>query len=78
MTDLDKAVATQMANMVKRTGKSLAKVCAIVKGRNLSKHGEVVSMLKTTLGMGCPTMSPRRIPCQARGGILVRGKRERP
>lgn len=52
MTDLDKALATQMANIVKRTGKSLAELTAIVKGSGLSKHGELVAMLKTTLGMG--------------------------
>jgi hypothetical protein len=52
MTDPDKAVATQMANIVKRTGKSLAELTAIVKGSGLSKHGELVAMLKTTLGMG--------------------------
>lgn len=52
MTDLDKALATQMANIVKRTGKSLEELTAIVKGSGLSKHGELVDMLKTTLGMG--------------------------
>ena len=52
MTDLDKALATQMANIVKRTGKSLAELTAIVKGSGLSRHGELVRMLKTTLGMG--------------------------
>jgi predicted transport protein len=52
MTDLDKALATQMANIVKRTGKSLAELTAIVKGSGLSRHGELVAMLKTTLGMG--------------------------
>jgi predicted transport protein len=52
MTDLDKAVATQLANIEKRTGKSLAELTAIVKGSGLSKHGELVAMLKSTLGMG--------------------------
>lgn len=52
MADLDKAVATQMANIVKRTGKSLAELTAIVKDSGLSKHGELVAMLKTSLGMG--------------------------
>lgn len=52
MADLDKALATQMANIVKRTGKSLEELTAIVKGSGLSKHGEMVGMLKTTLGMG--------------------------
>ena len=52
MTDLDKALATQLANIEKRTGKSLAELTAIVKGSGLSKHGEMVAMLKSTLGMG--------------------------
>jgi len=52
MADLDKALATQLANIEKRTGKSLTELAAIVKTSGLSKHGELVSMLKTTLGMG--------------------------
>lgn len=52
MTDLDKALATQMANMVKRTGKSLTELTAIVKDSGLARHGELVGMLKATLGMG--------------------------
>jgi predicted transport protein len=52
MTDLKKAVATQLANIEKRTGKSLAELSAIVKGSGLSKHGELVAMLKARLGMG--------------------------
>ncbi len=50
--DLEKAVATQLANIEKRTGKSIAELTAIVKESGLTKHGELVSMLKTTLGMG--------------------------
>lgn len=52
MTDLDKAIATQLANIEKRTGKSLSELAAIVKESGLTKHGELVSMLKSTLGMG--------------------------
>jgi uncharacterized protein involved in copper resistance len=52
VADLDKAVATQLANMEKRTGKSIAELSAIVRESGLSKHGELVSMLKTKLGMG--------------------------
>lgn len=52
MTDLEKSLASQMANMLKRTGKSLAELAAIVQGSGLSKHGELVTMLKETLGMG--------------------------
>lgn len=52
MADLDKALASQLANIEKRTGKSLAELAAIVKGSGLSRHGELVTMLKTSLGMG--------------------------
>ncbi|HEU5050770.1 MAG TPA: DUF4287 domain-containing protein [Gemmatimonadales bacterium] len=52
MADLDRAVATQLANIEKRTGKSIAELTAIVQGSGLSKHGEIVAMLKSTLGMG--------------------------
>lgn len=52
MADLDKALATQLANIEKRTGKTLTQLAAIVKGSGLTKHGELVTMLKTELGMG--------------------------
>jgi hypothetical protein len=52
MTDLDKAFATQLANTVKRTGKSIPELIAIVEGSGLSEHGEIVAMLKSTLCMG--------------------------
>ncbi|MCL4849647.1 MAG: DUF4287 domain-containing protein [Acidobacteria bacterium] len=52
MADLDKALATQLANIEKRTGKSLAELSEIVRNSGLTKHGELVAMLKTTLGMG--------------------------
>lgn len=52
MADLDKAAATQLANISKRAGKSLEELTAIVKGSGLAKHGEMVAMLKTKLGMG--------------------------
>ena len=52
MADPDKAIATQLANIEKRTGKTLAELSAIVKRSGLEKHGELVAMLKSTLGMG--------------------------
>ena len=52
MADIEKAVATQLANIEKRTGKSLAQLTEIVKKSGLSKHGELVAMLKKKLGMG--------------------------
>jgi hypothetical protein len=52
MSDVAKAVATQLANIEKRTGKSLAELAKIVKSSGLEKHGELVTMLKRDLGMG--------------------------
>ena len=50
--DVDKALQTQLANIEKRTGKSLAELIAIVKASGLSKHGEIRDMLKRDLAMG--------------------------
>ena len=52
MADLDKAVATQLANIERRAGKSLAELAKIVQDSGLTKHGELVAMLKSTLGLG--------------------------
>lgn len=52
MADLDKAVATQLANIEKRTGRTLDQLAAIVRESELTKHAELVAMLKSTLGMG--------------------------
>jgi predicted transport protein len=49
---VDKAVQTQLANIEKRTGKSLDELSGIIKGSGLSKHGEIRDMLKRDLGMG--------------------------
>ena len=52
MSSLDKAVQTQLDNIQKKTGKSLAELATIVKQSGLTRHGEIVSMLKTSLGLG--------------------------
>jgi Domain of unknown function (DUF5655)/Domain of unknown function (DUF4287) len=49
---VDKALATQLANIEKRTGKSLDALAAIVKSSGLTRHGEIRDMLKRDLGMG--------------------------
>jgi hypothetical protein len=49
---VEKALATQLANIAKRTGKTLAELTAIVKSSGLSKHGEIRDLLKRDLGMG--------------------------
>ena len=47
---LDKAYATQLANIEKNTGKKLADWTAILNKSGLSKHGELVSYLKNNHG----------------------------
>jgi hypothetical protein len=49
---MDKAVATQLANIEKRTGKSLDALARIIKSSGLTRHGEIRDMLKKDLGMG--------------------------
>jgi Domain of unknown function (DUF5655)/Domain of unknown function (DUF4287) len=52
MADLDKALATQLANIEKRSGKTIAELVALARGSGLTKFGEVREMLKRDLGMG--------------------------
>lgn len=49
---MDKALATQLANIEKRTGKSLDELKSIVSSCGLQKHGEIRDYLKRELGMG--------------------------
>lgn len=52
MADLDRALETQLANIEKRTGKSLDELGGIIRESGLTRHGELVAMLKSSLGMG--------------------------
>lgn len=52
MTDLEKAYATQLANIEKRSGKSLAALGKLLKASGLVKFGEKRDYLKRELGMG--------------------------
>jgi hypothetical protein len=52
MADIEKAVATQLANIEKKTGKSLAQLTAAIKKSGLSKHGEIRTWLVETYGLG--------------------------
>src|SRR5689334_4649845 len=49
---MDTALATQLANIEKRTGKSLGALATLIKSSGLLKHGEIRDMLKRDLGMG--------------------------
>jgi hypothetical protein len=52
MADMDKAIATQIANIEKKTGKSLAQLTAAIKKSGKQKHGEIRSWLMETYGIG--------------------------
>ena len=52
MSSLDKAVKTQLENIPKKTGKSLAELAAIIHRSGLTKHGEIRDYLKRELGLG--------------------------
>ncbi|GGA77663.1 hypothetical protein GCM10011521_14980 [Arenimonas soli] len=52
MTDVRKAVETQLRNIQARTGKSLDELFALIRASGLAKHGEIVAHLKAGLGLG--------------------------
>ena len=47
-----RSVATQLANIETRTGRSLAQLAALVKASGLTRHGEIRALLKRISGMG--------------------------
>ena len=52
MADVQKALATQIKNIEARTGKTIDQLKSLVQNSGLSKHGEIVNMLKSDLGLG--------------------------
>lgn len=52
MNIVDKATETQLANVQKRTGKTLDGLFAVIKASGLTRHGEIRDMLKLDLGLG--------------------------
>jgi hypothetical protein len=52
MSEVDKAWETQVANIQKKTGKSLTELSAIIKGSGLAKHGELRRLAMDSLGLG--------------------------
>jgi len=52
MSSIDKAVQTQIDNIQKKTGKTLAELSTIAKKSGLAKHGELRDMFKEKLGLG--------------------------
>jgi len=52
MSSVERAKATQIANIQKKTGKSLEELTELIQSSGLSKHGEIRSMLMEKLGLG--------------------------
>lgn len=52
MADIEKAKATQLTNIEKKTGKSLKQLAAAIKASRISKHGEIRTWLVDTYGLG--------------------------
>lgn len=52
MADPAKALATQIANIQQRTGRTLDELFALLRDSGRAKHGEQVALLKSSLGMG--------------------------
>ncbi|MFN8443141.1 MAG: DUF5655 domain-containing protein [Caldilineaceae bacterium] len=52
MTDLAKAQATQINNILTKTGKTPAELTSLMQSSGLSKHGELRDWFKRELGLG--------------------------
>jgi hypothetical protein len=52
MSSVDQATATQLANIEKKTGKSLAELAEIARNSGLSKHSEIRDMFKRDFNLG--------------------------
>jgi hypothetical protein len=52
MSSLEQAVQTQLENIQKKTGMSLAELAALARQSGLTKHGELRDMFKQKFGLG--------------------------
>jgi predicted transport protein len=52
MPSIEDQIATQIANIERSTGRSIAEWIEVVRSSGLAKHGEAVAMLKRDHGMG--------------------------
>lgn len=52
MSDPQQGMQTHLANIEKRSGKTIAELHAILQKSGLEKHGEMVALLKEKLGLG--------------------------
>ena len=73
MSTVDDATRTMISNFPGRTGRSLDEWVALIRGSGKTRHGEVVTMLKTEHGMshGFANFAAH---C-AEGGRRARGRR---
>jgi hypothetical protein len=51
MSSIERAKLTQLANIQKKTGKTLEELTAYIQASGLNKHGEIRTMLMDTLGL---------------------------
>ena len=51
MSSIERAKLTQLANIQKKTGKTLEELAAFIQSSGLTKHGEIRSMLMEKLGL---------------------------
>ncbi|MFY9222163.1 MAG: DUF5655 domain-containing protein [Blastocatellia bacterium] len=52
MSDVNKAIETQLKNIQTKTGKTLNELTLVIKQSGLTKHGEIRDMLKKDLNLG--------------------------
>ncbi len=52
MNAVDKATQTQLKNIQAKTGRTLDQLYGLIRNAGLEKHGQIVTMLKTELGLG--------------------------
>jgi hypothetical protein len=52
MSTLDQARQTQIRNIQTRTGKSLDELAVLIRSSGLTRHSEILEMLKRELGLG--------------------------
>ena len=52
MSSVERAKLTQLANIQKKTGKTLDELTTLIQSSGLTKHGEIRSMLVEKLGLG--------------------------
>jgi hypothetical protein len=71
MNVVDQATQTQLGNIQTRSGKTLDELFALIRESGLTKHGQILQMLKRDLGMGhgdANALAGAYLKAQAEGG----------